>query len=263
MWFLAESLNNEVPGLFRMGRRFVLLLLISLSLAVPFAAGTLVHGTVYDLSLEPVIGAIVEVDTAPAQRYLTKDGSYSFELSAGTYTLKATQFRDENTIAFVEESIVIESDGSFVLDLILYPKLTEESEIYDPASLAAVEDDFGAQPASPFLLIAALSGVVAALVVFFIVVWTKRWSSTLERIRGILKRTESVPDGLAPEVQKALTIIESSGGRISQKELRREFPYSEAKVSLMITELEGRGLVKKFKKGRGNVLVLVGGKEDR
>ncbi|MHC1584962.1 MAG: helix-turn-helix transcriptional regulator, partial [Candidatus Syntropharchaeia archaeon] len=31
---------------------------------------------------------------------------------------------------------------------------------------------------------------------------------------------------------------------------------SEAKISLMITDLENRGLVTKIKKGRGNVIIL-------
>ena len=41
------------------------------------------------------------------------------------------------------------------------------------------------------------------------------------------------------------------------KELRKEMLYlSEAKVSLIVTELEHKGLVEKIKKGRGNVLIL-------
>jgi uncharacterized membrane protein len=50
--------------------------------------------------------------------------------------------------------------------------------------------------------------------------------------------------------------MEKSGGRITQLDLRKALPYSEAKVSLMITDLENRGIVKKIKKGRGNVLIL-------
>src|SRR3989344_2647515 len=46
-------------------------------------------------------------------------------------------------------------------------------------------------------------------------------------------------------------------GRINQKELRKEMLYlSEAKVSLIVTELEHKGMIEKIKKGRGNVLIL-------
>jgi len=45
-------------------------------------------------------------------------------------------------------------------------------------------------------------------------------------------------------------------GRITQTELRTRLPYSEAKVSLLVADLEDRGLIKKIKKGRGNILIL-------
>jgi uncharacterized membrane protein len=33
-------------------------------------------------------------------------------------------------------------------------------------------------------------------------------------------------------------------------------PYSEAKVSLIVSDLESRGIIKKIKKGRGNILII-------
>lgn len=66
-----------------------------------------------------------------------------------------------------------------------------------------------------------------------------------------------VRDLLLPEdCRQVLSIIEKSDGRITQLDLRKMLPYSEAKVSLIVTDLESRGLVKKIKKGRGNVLIL-------
>ena len=57
--------------------------------------------------------------------------------------------------------------------------------------------------------------------------------------------------------EKVLEIMANNDGRISQKELRKELlPLSEAKVSLIITELEHLGKIEKIKKGRGNVLIL-------
>jgi uncharacterized membrane protein len=53
-----------------------------------------------------------------------------------------------------------------------------------------------------------------------------------------------------------LSIIGAHEGRITQKDLRMRLNCSEAKASLMITDLEDRGLVKKVKKGRGNVIIL-------
>jgi len=53
-----------------------------------------------------------------------------------------------------------------------------------------------------------------------------------------------------------LSIIRDRGGRVTQKDLRLRLNCSEAKASLMITDLEDRGLVRKMKKGRGNVIIL-------
>ena len=44
--------------------------------------------------------------------------------------------------------------------------------------------------------------------------------------------------------------------RTTQKEIRKIIPLSEAKISLMITDLESRDLIKKVKKGRGNIIIL-------
>jgi len=53
-----------------------------------------------------------------------------------------------------------------------------------------------------------------------------------------------------------MDIIKKEDGRTTQKEIRKQLPLSEAKVSLIITELEEKGVVKKIKKGRGNVIIL-------
>ena len=62
--------------------------------------------------------------------------------------------------------------------------------------------------------------------------------------------------GLPDDLNQVLNVIRESGGRINQVELRQKLPYSEAKVSLMISDLEDRGLVRKIQKGRGNIIVL-------
>jgi uncharacterized membrane protein len=51
-------------------------------------------------------------------------------------------------------------------------------------------------------------------------------------------------------------IIKEEGGRTTQKDIRKKIPLSEAKVSLMISELEAKGKIQKIKKGRGNIIVV-------
>jgi uncharacterized membrane protein len=73
-----------------------------------------------------------------------------------------------------------------------------------------------------------------------------------------LPKQPSVQDLLLPDdCREVLAIMEKNDGRITQLDLRKALPYSEAKVSLIVSDLESRGLVKKIKKGRGNVLIMV------
>ncbi|TFH04049.1 MAG: winged helix-turn-helix transcriptional regulator [Methanosarcina sp.] len=73
---------------------------------------------------------------------------------------------------------------------------------------------------------------------------------------GDLKNSEaSLPDDL----KEIMNLIRANGNRITQRELRKKSPYSESKVSLMLSDLEERGLVEKFKRGRGNIIRIPDG----
>ena len=61
---------------------------------------------------------------------------------------------------------------------------------------------------------------------------------------------------LPTDLQEVMDIIRGQGGRITQKDLRSKLRYSEGKVSLMLADLERRELIEKFKRGRGNVVIL-------
>jgi len=61
---------------------------------------------------------------------------------------------------------------------------------------------------------------------------------------------------LPSDLQEVMDIIRGQGGRITQKDLRSKLRYSEGKVSLMLADLERRELIEKFKRGRGNVIIV-------
>ncbi|MBC7085476.1 MAG: winged helix-turn-helix transcriptional regulator [Methanomethylovorans sp.] len=69
--------------------------------------------------------------------------------------------------------------------------------------------------------------------------------------------TEMQKGPLPADLQEILDLIRSQGGRMTQKDLRSKLKYSEGKVSLMLFDLERRGIIEKFKRGRGNVIILV------
>jgi uncharacterized membrane protein len=75
-------------------------------------------------------------------------------------------------------------------------------------------------------------------------------STNAEEGESLEDRKANLPDDL----KELLDLIRSNGNRITQRELRKKSPYSESKVSLMLSDLEERGLIEKFKRGRGNII---------
>ena len=279
--------------------------LVAVVLAALFAVASgqaaLLHGTVYDLSLDPVVGAVVEVNTTPGQRFLSTDGEYSFDLQPGSYLLTAKKLSGDETVSSAEESILVEGEGTFVLDLILYPEILSEEELLAPGALDDVERDFSTPfPQLALIAAAAAATLLALIFMLFILGRASKRLSSVEIVLAALRHrkhaskeqseekqakpsappspstpsvssagpsSESSPESspesphessseLSPELSGLCGIISAAGGRMTQRDLRKELPYSEAKVSLMVAELEGRGILKKFKKGRGNIIVL-------
>ena len=55
--------------------------------------------------------------------------------------------------------------------------------------------------------------------------------------------------------EKVLDFVKQQGGRVTQLDIRKKFPSSEAKISLILTDLEEQGKIRKIKKGRGNIII--------
>lgn len=77
------------------------------------------------------------------------------------------------------------------------------------------------------------------------------------KVQETEKHTERVSGPVPADLQEILDILVSQGGRMTQKDMRKRLRYSEGKVSLMLLDLEKRGRIQKFKKGRGNIIFLV------
>jgi uncharacterized membrane protein len=222
-----------------MVRRFVFLFVLLLALDV--VSATRIHGSIYDPSLELVEGAVVEVDSVPVQKFVSKDGSYSFNLNQGTYTVTA-----KYSGMHAKESVVINDDsGDYVIDLFLFPTFEEEEELLNETNLG-VNDSFFQDTASNGFVWLVL-GLVVVLVVVVFVLWRKK-------SKKVVKHSEEGKD--VGDLDSVVDFIRKEGGRVTQKDIRRKFPLSEAKISLVISEMEHKGLVEKIKKGRGNIIVL-------
>jgi uncharacterized membrane protein len=229
---------------------YIAVLLLTLHLAL---AAT-IEGTVYTESLEVATDVLIEIDSTPQQKYLSKDGMYGFDIGSGSYTITARR-----GMTVITEQVTIVGDGTFVYDIFLIPNLQDEEELWEDTSILDEEEPTGF----------AAWRYVVAVVIFLLILWRfgieRKKHGSVYRFRKRMKAEskKSVEEHKADlekepsYVEKVIEILKKHDGRISQKQLRKEMLYlSESKVSLIITELEHKGLVEKVKKGRGNVILL-------
>jgi uncharacterized membrane protein len=220
---------------------FVLLLIL-----IETALGATIHGTVYDLMLEKKENAIVTVDTAPKQTYVAKDGTYSFELGIGEYTIEAKYIEEDKLISKIKETVSVQQEGDYIVDLILFPSFEEEEELLSETDLDVV--DPLEEVNYTFYIVIGIFVIAFGIFIYL------KYKKSLTKIKKDIEETIQSKE-VAAESKKVLDFIKQEG-RTTQKEIRRKFPSSEAKISLIISELEHKGIIKKIKKGRGNIIVL-------
>ena len=218
-----------------MGR--VSLLVLCLLLTAGGALGARIEGAVYDLGLDRLDGVIVTVDTVPRQTMVSTDGRYAFEVPPGRYTVNATQVKDGRPFLHTSQAIEVSAEGTFVVDLILFEEVDFEEDLVPTQ---------GFDPDLPESGVRRSPKVVVPLVSLFL--------AGMAALVVLLRRRKKAhaPAGSTDEQIEAFIRAE---GRTTQKEIYKRFPYSEAKISLLLTDLESQGKVQKIKKGRTNVIV--------
>ena len=221
-----------------------------------------IHGSIYDFSLNKMGNVVVEIDTAPKQFYVSKDGAYSFTVPIGFYAVKAEHYEGRLLVSSTSENITVKDEGDYILDLVLFPVIDAEELLED--EIKAPKRSFYVN----YFIIAAIF-VLVAMPLFYLYN-KKRAAKEEERKEDIEKEKREEEEEEKREVEKVaepeingedgldkvVEIIKEEGGRTTQKEIRKQVPLSEAKISLIISELEAEGKIRKIKKGRGNIIVL-------
>ena len=262
----------------------VLFALLAVLLLSGLTYSSRVSGMVWDaVKMGPGEGMAVEINTTPVQREITgPDGSYLFELGPGTYYLVVKKISQKHELEQVaSQGIVISKEGNYTLDLLAFysdisvPDFGNDSEFEIPS----IPDQGKATPKKPddlFLIILAAAFLALTLLIGTHYLFGKKKGGpepkpepkesqlAKEKPRQeepvkeenfatpIPQRKEKLPSDLKQIIQ----IMKRNEGRMTQRDLRKEIPLSEAKVSLMITDLENRGWIKRIKQGRGNILIL-------
>ena len=201
---------------------------------IPIISAATLHGSIYDSDIEIINGVIVTINTVPEQTAVASEGSYSFELSPGEYTIKFEYFENNELVYSSEEEISIVEEGDYLMDVILLPTLNEELE----------DDNFDfVNPYEEFNL--SWIVVLIALLVAAYLIW-----------KNLKKPKEKKTSLEEDEIEKVLEFIKEEGGRTTQKDIRKKLLFSEAKASLILTELEHDKKIRRIKKGRGNIITL-------
>jgi len=231
---------------------YSLLYLLAGSFLISAVNAATIYGTVYDLSLKKANNARVEVDTSPKQVFIAKNGSYSFNVPNGFYTIKAQIIQKNTVLASVQENITIRQDGSYVLDLILFPDIEESIEEID---LDINENVLGRERNYVSIGFVILIVLLSAIGFYYLIrqIKSQKKEVTKEETKEdkIIEKSEQEND-----LGQIVKIVRQEGGRTTQKEIRKQIPMSEAKISLMIAELEHKNIIEKIKKGRGNIIIL-------
>lgn len=246
----------------------------------------LVHGTAYNWdTLEPLKNVIIYVNSTPSQSWVAKNGTYSFELLPGNYTITANYYQNNILTYSVEETIQIIDEGngaSYIYDLMLLPVYSEKPNIGSNINGLDKNNYYNKtylQIGFAFILLATVyifyrkykySGKRAPVQEEIKNNSSNNFKTKVEEFSQVENLIEEPVHNseihssslktklpLPPELQEVINVIRANRGRIAQKDLRAKLKQSEVKVSLMLSDLEKRGLIEKFKSGRENIVILI------
>ena len=195
--------------------RLSLVLLLLLVASITHAS--FVYGDIYENNLEKLNKTVIRVEGGFSYQLVTDKANYSIFLPEGDYMISASATDSSGNALRTEEKISVGPEDQRV-DLVLKPVM-----------------DIGQ--------IGLLSAFLLIVMVFL---WSNRHWDMKPKPQPKLEL-----DGDAISVLK---VLDSFEGRATQKELKEALRFSDAKLSLILTELEQLGKVKKFRRGRANII---------
>jgi len=240
-----------------------LLIFLIIMISSQDAYGATIHGTIYDVLLNPESNVRIEINTVPQQFYISKNGNYTIDVPVGNYSLAA-----HNPEGSSDENISVSDDaGDYIIDIILEPSIISPVD-FDPSfsepSLDIPNDNRSVNMnaantksiASLIIIILLILGIIFLLYIFIRSHKQNKVSSNDVDKHDISKNDAAIIEYEDRYGKNILDIIKKQE-RITQKDLRKSIPLSEGKISLIISDLEHNGKIRKIKKGRGNILIFV------
>jgi len=223
------------------------------------------RGTVYDARLNALPKALVEINTTPRQTMVATRGEYSFNVTPGYYEIKAA-FENATTNA----EALVATEGEYRIDLVMIDIDLGELNADEPNLPSALNETLAEEKTQPaptqgetlaFFALAAIAAVALVATAWLFTRFKKqtkieaKTTARKKARREVAKIVKEKRVALTREQRELLEKIKGAGGRLTQRELRKQVDYSEAKVSLDLDVLESQGLIKRIKKGRGNIII--------
>lgn len=234
-----------------MKRMYIWGLLFLLLLIVP-VSGAKLSGFIYDQQLMVVRDVVIEINTTPNQRQISRTGGYSFDLNDGTYMISAYLTQNYVTRLIAQEEVTITGDGEYIVDLVVFPDID-------------LVQDF-----RPYWLIGTILLLIVLLVVagYYIYRWRRKSPNIEYNVQYEHHESEEQPVVVEESIsinyesdddklkKRILSLLKDNDGQLTQKEIRKKIPLSEAKISQVISDLAKERKIQKVKQGRSNIVVL-------
>ncbi len=228
-------------------------LLLALILAGSISSGAYVYGDIYKSDFGRVNKTLLTIEGPFTYQMVTDKANYSIYLPEGNYTIWAATYDDDGNRVLEATNPVCIGATDQKIDLVMLPVSSRFDWIL------------------PFVVLAIAIGAVGGS--FWYLGRTKkptepqtpppehldtRPPQTPEPVEEVVEAsappTQHICTELDADALKVLESLERFEGRSTQKEIREALGFSDSKLSLILTELEQTGHIKKFKRGRGNIV---------
>ncbi|MFQ6051049.1 MAG: helix-turn-helix transcriptional regulator [Candidatus Hydrothermarchaeota archaeon] len=228
---------------------FVMLLLIVYPCFSIHIEGKAFHWSTF----QPLPSTIVRVyrnSTLTDQVICDQNGYYKLDLPPGRYIFVAFTVNQSGGISyFTQMNITLLKEKEITrLDLPMFPKLEDifpeiEKLPYEIENLPDIEEystiDFEMNNKFDFIYFIIFLSMIILLLAFL-----------------YFRREKYVREDLTDDEIRIINILKTHGKEMFQTDLTKEIGYSPAKVSLILSALEEKGIIEKRAKGRANIISL-------
>lgn len=235
-------------------------LLLGALLLFTLLNATFVEGEAYSVdSLFPLPGVVFKAVGPISVQEVLGEGNYSVEMPPGEYQVSAYYYVDGKLKYYFQEDVIVEGERMHY-DLVLFPPDEFEEVVpfvsYEIGEVPLEE----VEPPVGDGAMQVMAGIIIVLFfmlgfVLYYFVFNKKADEAVAGMEGAKPHAKFRKE-LDPEEKRVLEILKKSEGMGTQKELRGIMKCTDTKMSLLVSSLEARGLVKRIKRGREKIVKL-------